>query len=263
MNLLPTSDYTPVAEWYDDTRNMPADLLAECFARFTALTGFTPPRLVLDAGCGTAQLSVPLMELGHEVVGVDVSEAMLARALVKVQPGWRTNFEIGDVRDMDFPDGHFDAVVVSKLFQHVPSWELAVDEIRRVTKPGGYLLHINEKGAFKNAVRTQFAKECDARGHVDRYHGLRDRSQLATYVQNSGGEPITVDMSDLSWKKTVTYAQALEHLQLRLHSEFWSIPADEYEDILTTVVGWIDEQPEGQNTVERMTPFLTTEVFRW
>lgn len=263
MNLLPTSDYTPVAEWYDETRNMPDQLLAECFARFTALTGFTPPRLVLDAGCGTAQLSVPLLETGHEVVGVDVSEAMLARARAKVRPGWQARFEVGDVRKMDFPDAHFDATVVSKLFQHVPSWELAVDEIRRVTKPGGYLLHINEKGAFKNAVRTRFAKECDDRGHLDRYHGLRDRTQLATYVESTGGERLTVDMGGLEWEKTVTYAQALEHLRLRLHSEFWSIPDEEYEDILTTVHAWIDEQPGGEHTEERMTPFLTAEVFRW
>jgi ubiquinone/menaquinone biosynthesis C-methylase UbiE len=259
----PTSDYTPVAEWYDQTRNMPEKLLVECFDRFFAAAGYAPPKTFLDAGCGTAQLSVPLMAAGYAVVGVDVSEAMLARARAKVEPGWSGEFLVGDVRDMPFPDGHFDAVVVSKLFQHVPSWQSAVDEIHRVTRPEGHLLHINEKGAFKNNVRVEFAKECDRRGYADRYHGLRDRTQLATYVQETGGRRLEIDLTGLDWKKEITYGEALEHLRLKLHSEFWSVPDDDYQSILATVESWVDAQPEGKQTVEKMSPYLTAEIFQW
>jgi SAM-dependent methyltransferase len=38
------------------------------------------PSLVLDAGCGTGRVAVRLAALGHEAVGVDLDEAMLARA---------------------------------------------------------------------------------------------------------------------------------------------------------------------------------------
>lgn len=262
-NLQPTADYSSVAEWYDNTRHMPSDLVEECFSRFAATVDFAPPKHVLDAGCGTAQLSLPLMDAGHRVVGLDVSEAMLARARAKLQPQWRARFVVGDVREMDFPDAHFDATVVSKLFQHVPGWQRAVDEIRRVTKPGGYLLHINEKGAFQNAVRRRFAEECDRRGHFDRYHGLRDRAQLASYVQQIGGHPLVLDVRGLNWEKDITYGEASEHLGRKLHSEFWSIPDDEYAAILDTVAGWIADQPHGIASVERVTPHITAEVFRW
>jgi len=124
-----SSDYTPVAPWYDSTRSMPEGLLAECFDRVQAATGLHPPARVLDAGCGTAQLSTPLMAAGFDVVGLDVSAAMLEVARRKVQPGWNAQFEVGDVRSMNFPDRHFDATVVAKLFQHVTDWATAVDEI--------------------------------------------------------------------------------------------------------------------------------------
>ncbi|WP_159886496.1 class I SAM-dependent DNA methyltransferase [Paenibacillus puerhi] len=38
------------------------------------------PRTVVDLGCGTGTLSIPLMQLGYEVIGIDLSEDMLAIA---------------------------------------------------------------------------------------------------------------------------------------------------------------------------------------
>jgi len=149
QHVLPTSDYTPVAEWYDATRDLPEDLLTELFRRVAAAVAFEPPQRILDAGCGTAQLSVPLMRAGHHVVGVDIAEAMLRRARAKVQPGWHGTFIQADVRRLAFPTGCFDAVVVSKLFQHVGGWPTAVDELRRVTRDGGLFMHINEKGGVQ------------------------------------------------------------------------------------------------------------------
>lgn len=261
--MAPTSDYTSVADWYDATRDMPGHLLAELFGRVARATAFEPPQRLLDAGCGTAQLSVPLLRAGHHVVGVDVSEAMLRYARAKMEPGWHGTFIEGDVRKLDFPTGHFDAVVVSKLFQHVGGWQAAVDELRRVTRNGGLIMHINEKDAFKNLVRKRFAQECDRRGHVARYPGIRDRSQLAVYIQQTGGRRLDVSTEGLSWTKDVTYQEALRHLELRLHSEFWGVPESEYEDILSVVRQWINEQPAAGATVERMRPYLTAEIFRW
>lgn len=261
--VLPTSDFTPVADWYDATRNLPDDRLAELFRRVAAAVAFAAPQRILDAGCGTAQLSVPLLRAGHHVVGVDIAAAMLRHARAKVQPGWHSLFIQADVRRLGFPSDCFDAVVVSKLFQHVGGWRTAVDELRRVTRDGGLFMHINEKGAFKNAVRQRFARECDARGYVRRYPGIQDRAQLGAYVRNLGGRPIPVSVEGLEWTKTITYREALRHLELRLHAEFWAIPDAPYEEILDAVRRWIDEQPAGGDTVESMTPYLTAEIFQW
>ncbi len=60
---------------------------------------------------------------------------------------------MSDVRSLEDPDNSYDGVVISKLFQHVGDWQSAVDELMRVTKDSGLFMHINEKGAFKHAVR--------------------------------------------------------------------------------------------------------------
>lgn len=241
---------------------MPAALLQECFRRIVDTAGLGQSADILDAGCGTGQLSLPLIRAGYSVTGIDVSQAMIDIARSKTQPGDRATFIIGDVRRMDFPDGKFDAVLVSKLFQHVGNWESAADEIIRVTENSGLFIHISDKGAFGNAVRLRFSERAKARGFSNLYPGIRDRSLLAVHLRGRGAENIPIDTDDLVWTKEVRYADALEHLRLKLHSEFWCIPDRDYLQILEEVQHWIDTQPCGGETTEELKPRLALELFR-
>ena len=257
-----TSDYTPVAAHYDKTRNMPEALLDECFNRIIDLAGLDRSGEILDAGCGTGQLSIPLIRAGFSVTGIDVSRAMLDIARSKTEPRDRANFIVSDVRSMKFPTGTFTAVMASKLFQHVGNWESAVDEIIRVTKDSGLFIHMSDKGAFGNAVRRKFTECVKARGFANLYRGIRDRCLLAVYLRRRGAQQITIDTEDLTWTKQVKYAEALEHLRLKLHSEFWRIPYRDYLQILEEVQDWIDMQPCGGDTAEELRPYLALELFR-
>lgn len=70
--------------------------------------GRGPSRTILDLGCGTGNHALPLVRRGHEVVGVDRSEAMLERARAK---GTEAEFVLGDVRDLRL-GREFDAVLL-------------------------------------------------------------------------------------------------------------------------------------------------------
>lgn len=259
----PTSNYDSVADHYDATRDMPGNLLTTLLERVEAITGLAVPADVLDAGCGTGQLSLPLADHGHRVVGIDISDRMLEVARGKVSTAIQIEFHNADVRALPFSDHQFDAVVVSKLFQHVGGWTDAVDELRRVTRRGGLFLHINEKGAFKNAVRSRFSALAKERSFGPSYPGFIDRTELPRYLESSGATRVEVPTSDLDWPKLITYKAALEHLELRLHSEFWGIPDAQYSELLELTQQWIDEQPDGANTVEEMAPYLTAEIYQW
>ncbi len=257
-----TSDYTPVAAHYEKTRNMPEALLDECFQRIIDLAGLDRSGEILDAGCGTGQLSIPLIRAGFSVTGIDVSRAMLDIARSKTEPRDRANFIVSDVRSMEFPTGTFTAVMASKLFQHVGNWESAVDEIIRVTKDSGLFIHISDKGAFGNAVRLKFAERAKARGYLNPYRGIRDRSLLAVYLRGRGAEQIAIDTNDLAWTKQIKHADAFGHLRLKLHSEFWGIPDHDYLPILEEVQDWIDTQPHADDTTDELRPHLALDLFR-
>jgi ubiquinone/menaquinone biosynthesis C-methylase UbiE len=103
-------------------------------------------RRVLDLGCGKGRFAARLQDGGAEVVGLDVSAAMLAGAsgLDRVR---------GSARRLPFAGGVFDAVVAVEVFEHLGDVEAALDEVRRVLRPGGLLAVVDKNAGSFNAVR--------------------------------------------------------------------------------------------------------------
>jgi len=96
---------------------------------------------ILDAGVGTGR-NFPFYPLGSEVVGIDLSPGMLARA-ERRRPLATTSVVLRqmDVTRLDFPDRSFDAAVATFLFCTLPD-DLQVAgmrELGRVVKPGGII----------------------------------------------------------------------------------------------------------------------------
>ena len=100
---------------------------------------------VLDAGCGSARLTLALADAGvQDVVGIDTSAERLAQGRVRIaaQPlGARVRLIEADFdRALPFPDGRFGAAV-SRLALMIASDPVAtLRELRRVTAAGGRIV---------------------------------------------------------------------------------------------------------------------------
>lgn len=112
---------------------------------------------ILDAGVGTGR-NIASYPQGAEVVGIDLSDAMLARARRRAEAlGRKVELRRMDVTRLDFPDQSFDGAVASFLFCVLPN-ELqvpALREIERVVKPGGtvrLLEYVRPSGACRAFV---------------------------------------------------------------------------------------------------------------
>ncbi|WP_414837568.1 class I SAM-dependent methyltransferase [Candidatus Nanosalina sp. VS9-1] len=101
---------------------------------------------VLDAGCGPGRDSQLLSDKGFDVTGVDLSEEMIEIAEKK-----SGDFHVMDVRDLDFDDASFDAVLVNQLLVFFKGEERrkAFSELSRVLKSGGTLFLGLKKGKGK------------------------------------------------------------------------------------------------------------------
>ena len=105
------------------------------------LAGVGPGDSALDVCCGTGDFAFALRRaVGPEgrVVGVDISEEMLKVARDKSGRNqlW-VDFRAGDVLDLPFADGEFDACTVGFGIRNVPDITRAFSEMRRVCRPGG------------------------------------------------------------------------------------------------------------------------------
>ena len=109
-----------------------------------ALEDVPPPRRSLDLGTGTGVVAMALAERypEAEIVGVDLSPAMIEEARRQLPPelAARVGFEVGDASALAYPDADFDLVVLSNM---IPFF----DELARVVARGGTLVLSFSKGA--------------------------------------------------------------------------------------------------------------------
>ena len=93
-----------------------------------------PQGIALDAACGTGRHAATLTDLGHAVIGVDATEAMLAIARAKVPSA---DFRLGQLEALPVDDASVDLVTCSLSLTHVERLEPVVQEFARVLRPGG------------------------------------------------------------------------------------------------------------------------------
>jgi len=130
-----------IREYWDRTREHAffEDDAEEQLWRKSLNNEFSPETLkILDIGTGNGSLALLLAEMGHDVIGIDLSEGMLSVARKKAdERGVNPDLRIGDAESLEFADECFDAVVSRLVLWTLPHPETAISEWRRVLKPGG------------------------------------------------------------------------------------------------------------------------------
>ncbi|MFD8807458.1 class I SAM-dependent methyltransferase [Streptomyces sp. NPDC059597] len=105
------------------------------------LGSLKPHMKILDIGCGPGTITADLAALVPEgrVTGLDRAPGILAQArATAAERGLNnTDFAVGDVHALDFPDDTFCVVHAHQVLQHVGDPVRALREMARVTRPGG------------------------------------------------------------------------------------------------------------------------------
>jgi ubiquinone/menaquinone biosynthesis C-methylase UbiE len=101
--------------------------------------------VALDAGTGPGQIPIKLaLKLPQlEIVGIDLSDAMLAKARNAAAAAGvesQVRFGMGDACRLPFPDHHFDLAMCNSLLHHAADPLATLNELARVTRPQGALL---------------------------------------------------------------------------------------------------------------------------
>lgn len=99
-----------------------------------------PGDLILDAGCGLGHDVLMLADrvgTDGEVIGIDYSTEMIRQAQESATDVPSVRFHEGSIMDIEYPADHFDASRADRVLQHVDNPVAAIDELKRVTKPGG------------------------------------------------------------------------------------------------------------------------------
>lgn len=94
---------------------------------------------ILDVGVGTARATLPLLQKGCQMTGLDSSQAMLDEC-ARHTAGLPIELHLGNALALPFAQNEFDTVVALDVFTEMPDWRLALSEASRVAKPGGRII---------------------------------------------------------------------------------------------------------------------------
>jgi ubiquinone/menaquinone biosynthesis C-methylase UbiE len=180
---------------------------------------------VLEVGIGTGRIAKPLLALGMNVTGLDLSAQMLAHLqLTLPAEGAVPALVLGDANYLPLAAGAFDAVISVHMFQLLADWGNALSGVRRVLRLGGVFLNGYEwrPPASPGArLMARWRGLLEAAGQPALAIAARDFGDLKNELLQTGAAYREQNVGQ--WSTTRTLARQLETIEHRA----WSLGARE------------------------------------
>ena len=131
------ADDDPHVEFYQSANPLVSYLHNRRIEIVRDFTRKTNSRSLLEVGSGDGYVLKALSDLPVSLTGIEISEKRIERSRALVP---QAEIVAGDAREMPFADHSFDIVVCSEVLEHVPEPERAIEEMKRVVRPGGLVI---------------------------------------------------------------------------------------------------------------------------
>jgi ubiquinone/menaquinone biosynthesis C-methylase UbiE len=232
-------DFDRAAEFYDATRDVGDETNARTIRVLAdELRG---SGRVLEVGVGTGMIALPLAAQGFDVVGIDLSSAMLGKLIQKAD-GRHLPVLRADATRLPFPDGAFGAAYGRHVLHLIPAWRTAVAELCRVVGPGVVLIDSgsNEGNRWLElwaAMRSVVGPDAD---HVGLDMSRDGTAELDEAFAAAGGVPREVE--EIAYPDDETVAGMLAEVERRSPSWTWRVSDDDLRRAIDAARAWTLER---------------------
>ncbi len=171
---MPLYDFGPKAHTYDDFYKTEYGQIVDDLEKrlVSSLLERVPRGKALEIGCGTGHWTVFFQNKGFDVIGIDISEQMIAVAREKYP---QLNCQVADAENLaQFPDASFDAVFAITVLEFVDNPEKVIKQVKRILKPKGYFL----AGVLNKNSQLGREKDSDETFRNARFFSAQELHQL-------------------------------------------------------------------------------------
>ena len=176
------------AEYYDSTNNKTRDLEAIAIRELLKNIQFDT---CLEIGCGTGKNTRWLVERCNEIVAVDFSEKMVAKAK-EITPSGKVSFKIADInKPWKFAEKQFALITFSLVLEHIEHLDLIFKKASDFTTAGGHI-YIGELHPFKQYSGSKARFET-AEGELTVTCYIHNISDFTLSAEKHGFEIVTIN----------------------------------------------------------------------
>ena len=203
---------------------------------------------MLEIGIGTGVIALGLTELGHRVLGIDLSEAMARRAVARLGP----RVALGDALRLPVRDGAFTGAF-SVWVLHVVGDPLgALREAARVLAPRGRYVVVpaanhDTSGDPIGAIVQRLWRLGDPEGR------RRDDHRRIRELAPQAGLEVEEVRRWPAHDYLESPAEAIEKVQSRSYSVLWDLEGERWTEIVEPVLADLRALPEPDRPIERRT----------
>lgn len=153
---LPKTDYSKIADHYDNLRPPPADVWNSKIIEYGEIN---EKSRVLDVGCGTGRFPLAISaQTRAKIYSLEPSIHMLRKAVEK-DKSKKILWVQGDGQRLPFKDNYFNCVYMTLVIHHIPNKEQALREIHRTLKKDGKcVIMTNSHSRMKKQILHYFPK---------------------------------------------------------------------------------------------------------
>jgi len=195
-----STSWGKVAGWYDDLLEGNTDTYQNkvILPNLTRLVDIKKGDNLLDLACGQGFFSRAFSALGAEVVGVDIGEELIAKAIERGEAG---NYYVAPSHQLVKTTDHsIDTIIIVLALQNIEKMKETLEECARVLKPKGRLLIVLNHPAFR--IPKESSWEYDEKNNIQ-------YRRIDAYMSESKIEML-MNPSNIHSQKTISFHRPLQ-----------------------------------------------------
>ena len=257
-----TMKFDALASEFDNQRGLPHHAVSAWMELVDHLARRSSMEIV-EPGIGTGRIALPVALLGHQVTGADISSPMLnacAAAADDLVIGDHVALLKADATDLPLADQSFDMGIVAQLLYLIDDWPTVLDELARLVKPGGFVIHVTEPTTEGDALQQWSAKWreiIEATGYRHLELSPVDEDVRAEFLRRW---PDVETRELASWSFGQSVAAAMTDYATRLRPLYLPVPESDWLAATEEFLAWAREEFPNEETLLEGTVTLTAMI---